>query len=140
MTSESNSLLSSSRGVTLFGKKIPLQDIAALAAFLVLFGWFCYVIRFGVNAVDEGLYYNITQRLLRGERLLVDEWQVSQFSSFLLALPVKLYLSVAGSAQGMILFMRGLYVAETAVLYWWLYTKYRRFGYGGLAGVHPLQP
>ena len=123
------------RQVSLFGKKIPLLDLAALAAFLVLFGWFYYVIRFGVNAADEGLYYNIAQRVLQGDRLLVDEWQVSQFSSFLLLLPVKAYTAAVGSAEGMILFMRALYVTETGILYWWLYSRYRRYGYSGLAGV-----
>ena len=123
------------RQISFFGKKIPLLDLAVLAAFIALFGWFYYVIRFGVNAADEGLYYNIAQRVLQGDRLLVDEWQVSQFSSFLLLLPVKAYTAAVGSAEGMILFMRALYVTETGILYWWLYSRYRRYGYSGLAGV-----
>ncbi len=122
-------------GTVLSGRKIAASDIAALAVFFVLFGWFVYVVRFGVNAADEGLYYNIAQRVLQGDRLLVDEWQVSQFSSFLLLLPYKIYTAINGSTQGMILFGRLLYVGVTGVLYWWLYAKYRRFGFCGLAGV-----
>ena len=122
-------------GKVLPGKKIAASDIAALAVFFVLFGWFLYVVRFGVNAADEGFYSTIAQRVLQGDRLLVDEWQVSQFSSFLLLLPYKVYTGLTGSTEGMILFGRLLYVGVTAILYWWLYAKYRRFGFCGLAGV-----
>ena len=115
--------------------RFSLLDLAALAVFFVLFGWYCYVIRFGVNAADEGFYYSIVMRILQGDRLMVDEWHVTQFSSFLLLLPYWLYMRFAGTAEGIILYARILYVCVTGGLYWWLYSKYRRFGYGGLIGA-----
>jgi|GEM_PF-2801667 len=127
--------LSLNSKITVFGKKIAVQDILALTAFFGLFGWFIYVSRFGVNAADEGFYCNIAQRVLQGDRLLVDEWQVSQFSSFLLILPYRLYTAAVGSTEGIILYQRMLYIFVTGIVYWWLYSKYRRYGFGALAGI-----
>ena len=93
------------------------------------------MIRFGVNAADEEFYYSIARRVLQGDRLMVDEWQVSQFSTFFLMVPYRIYTAAVGSAEGIILYERILYVIHTGILYWWLCSKYRRFGYWGVAGV-----
>ena len=110
-------------------------DLAALILFILLFGWYFYVIRFGVNAADEGFYYSVAMRVWQGDRLLVDEWQVSQFSAFFLLLPYRIYTAAAGSTEGIILFERILFVINTGILYWLLCSRYRRFGYWGIAGT-----
>ena len=87
---------------------------------------------YGIGMVDESSYYVITQRILQGDRLLVDEWQVSQLFSLLLIIPMKLHVLLFGSTNGLILSMRYLYVACEFVLGIYLWEKLKRYGYCAL--------
>ena len=58
-----------------------------------------------MGAMDESMYLNVAHRLLQGDRLLIDEWHVSQFSAPRVYLPFRIYSSLRGT-EGIILFYR----------------------------------
>ena len=86
-----------------------LVCVLALAVLLSLLVW---RVPFGYDWTDEAYYSAITYRLLQGDRLLVDTWEVHQFSALLSAPVLGAYLALnGGSADGCILFMRYFYVS-----------------------------
>ena len=107
-------------------------DVAALLVFLAV--WIYYVItaRYGVIFADEGVYLTIAERIVHGERPLVDEWQVAQLSCLFFCLPYKIYVALKGSTTGIILCMRYLFVAFNAVVYWFVYSRLRAYKWQGL--------
>ena len=85
-----------------------LVCVLALAVLLMLLIW---RVPFGYDWTDEEYYSAIAYRLLQGDRLLVDTWEVHQFSAVLAAPVLWVYLTLnGGSTDGCILFMRYFYV------------------------------
>lgn len=110
-------------------------DLVALVICIALFTFLIYAATQGIDSEDECVYYTIPQRLLKGDRLLIDEWHVEQLSSVLLAFPYWLITTVAGSSEGIILSLRFFCLAVNLILYWFLYAKMRPYGIGGLIPV-----
>lgn len=55
---------------------------------------------------DESFYPVIALRLINGDSLIQNEWHLTQFSAVFQYLPIKLWLSLKGSSDGIILFCR----------------------------------
>ena len=70
----------------------------------VLFSF--WKMRYGFGGNDEAFYLTIPHRLLKGDALFIDEWNLSQMSSILLVPFVWLYTLIAGSTDGIILACR----------------------------------
>ena len=66
--------------------------------------------RYGFANIDESFYLTIPYRLTQGDVLLLHEWHLSQLISWVLQIPVKAYLLLFGSTDGIILAFRYLYV------------------------------
>ena len=117
-------------------KKITVWDISAFAVFVALALWmFLYAIRVSVDMPDESFYYTIPQRLMQADRLLVDEWHVSQLSSLFQYLPYRLFVWISGSTEGIILFLRSLSVSISLLFYWFVYIKLRKYTVFGIAAA-----
>lgn len=99
--------------------------VAGLAAVAILL---FYNARFGIGNEDQSLYLSITLRLIMGDSLLTDEWTMIQLSSFLLYLPVKAYLTIVGSTDGIVLFFRFLFIAMQGTTAAVIYTLLRNRG------------
>ena len=89
----------------------------------------------GFGAIDESTYYSIAQRVLMGDRLLIDDWHVSQLSSVLEVFPFWLFTALTGSTEGVILYLRFLFLGVDFILYWFLYSRLREYGWLGLLSV-----
>ncbi len=100
-------------------------DLAALLLCAGLFGYLLWAIPRGMDSVDESFYYTIPQRLLQGDRLLAEEWHVSQLSSLAQILPFRLFTAVTGGTEGVVLYMRYVFLAVDFILYWILYFALR---------------
>lgn len=104
------------------------QDILFIS---LIFGAVIFALwktKYGFGGNDESFYLTIPHRLLKGDAMFRDEWNLSQMSSILQLPFVWLYTSMAGSTDGIILAARVFYVfvhCAAAVL---IYTKLRRFG------------
>lgn len=100
-------------------------DVAALFVFVAVWAYYIVTVRYGVCTADEGYYWTVPQRLAHGDRLLVDEWCVGQFFPVFLYLPYKIFVAIAGSTAGIMLFSRYLFLAVNAVFYWRMYAMLR---------------
>lgn len=114
-----------------FEKRKIYVSVAVLAG-MTLFTFFLCIARFGIKNVDESFYLSIPYRLMNGDSLFTDEWHVSQLSGLLLLLPMKLFLLLTGSADGIILFFRQLYAVIKLIFYGYICYKLRREKYWGI--------
>lgn len=106
------------------------KDIFACAGILFFAFFLLRSAFYGTSSPDESFYLTIPYRIIKGDSFLIDEWHASQFSAFLLYLPMKFFLSINGSTDGIILYFRCLFVlCQTLVSY---YTFYKLKKYGTL--------
>lgn len=101
--------------------KDTYQDLFSFGGLIAVAALLFLNARYGIGNEDQSLYLSITLRLTMGDSLLTDDWTMIQLSSFLLYLPVKLYLAVFGSTDGIVLFFRYLFIVmqgtTAAVIY-----------------------
>lgn len=71
---------------------------------------YLYRLKWGMADVDESFYLSIPFRLLQGDALLADEWNLSQLSGLLQYPILGLYLKLFHSTEGIILSFRFIYV------------------------------
>lgn len=94
--------------------------------------------RYGYASRDEAFYLTIPYRLCQEDALLVNEWHLSQLISWVMQVPMRLYLQISGGGtEGIVLAFRQLYIAVHlcfAVLLFSLLRKYSRCG-AVLAGL-----
>lgn len=84
--------------------------------------------QYGLGGDDEAFYLTIPYRMCQGDKLLLDEWHVSQFSAFLLYPFMKAYLWVkSGNTEGIILSFRHIYICVNMLVSCVLYWKLRKF-------------
>ncbi len=121
-------------------RKKPLSgftyyDLAAIALGVLLFVFFAVTAKNGVSAPDESFYFTVTQRLALGEKLIADEWNIAQLVHLLNVLPYFAYTRIAGGTEGIILFMRYLFIAVDAIFYAYVYLRLRRYKLWGVAAA-----
>ena len=81
---------------------------------------------------DEPFMITLGHRLLKGDKLFVDEWSLAQTTGFVYAPFIRLFTALTGSMEGIVLFLRYVYVA------WWLFTGlilYRRLKQYGWVSI-----
>ncbi|MBQ8217684.1 MAG: hypothetical protein IJZ91_06975 [Oscillospiraceae bacterium] len=98
---------------------------ALFSAALVFAAWKC---PYGFGGSDEGFYLTVAHRLSLGERLFVDEWHLSQLTSFFLLPFVKLFRAVNGSNEGIMLASRYAYLAMHAIVSALVYVRLKKYG------------
>lgn len=102
-------------------------DLAAVIAGAVLFLCMYLTARYGVSDVDEVFYITIPQRILKGERLIVDEWNLSQFAMILKVPFYWLYTRLTGGTDGIVLATRCLFITYQIPIFSFIYIKLRRY-------------
>ncbi|MBQ6066637.1 MAG: hypothetical protein IJK89_07415 [Clostridia bacterium] len=107
-------------------------DKAAIAVFLLYAFIFFFLIHFGLQIVDESQYPTIAYRLIRGDRLILDEWHISQFSALLQYIPLRVFTLLTGSVEGVILLYRNLYAFSQLSCSVFIYSRLRGYGYYAL--------
>ncbi len=119
------------------GEKNKITRCDLFFIFALLSGIIILIIRapYGIGLTDESFYLTIPYRVLNGGALLSDEWHISQLSSVFLVLPVKIYLAIKGSTEGIILFMRYLYILVQSSCSTYIYVKLRKYGIPSLFGA-----
>ena len=116
-------------------KKRRRCDLLAVLLGLLMVVLFAYTAKYGVSSPDEAFYYTVTDRLLKGERLLADEWNVTQLCYLLSLLPHWVFVRITGGTEGIVLSMRYLFIAINTAFYSYVYVKLRRFGFWGVAAA-----
>ena len=101
-------------------------DAAAVLCGLAFFVYFILTARLGVGIPDELWLYTIPYRLLHGDALLVHDWSVQQIAQLSNLIPYWLFVKLTGSADGLILFSRYLFIITDACFYIYMYLKLRK--------------
>ena len=84
-------------------------------------------ILYSVHLPDECAYLTMTQRLMQGDRLILDEWHFTQFTSIFQYLPFRLYLALTGGTEGIILAFRRLFVVIELLFFCYIYLSLRKY-------------
>lgn len=84
---------------------------AFLIGLLVIACFYLWRIRYGNAEVDEAFYLTVPFRMLKGDRLLTDEWHVAQLTGFLQALMMLLQRLLFGGMEGVVLHFRAFWLA-----------------------------
>ena len=116
-------------------KRIASYDVLAAILCAVMFGCFLFGTRFGFRVPDESFYLAVAQRFAKGDRPLVDEWQLSQFAELMLVPLYRLFTKLTGDTAGIILFMRQVFLLVDCACYWWFYRKLRDYRLGAVIAV-----
>jgi hypothetical protein len=95
-------------------RKLSPTEIVALLAWLFALGALRYRIPYGVSHRDEAFYSALPYSFLLGNQPYLDERTIHQNAGILLLPFYRLYLAAAGSADGIMLFNRYLYLAYVA--------------------------
>lgn len=84
---------------------------------------------------DESFYPTVPLRLINGDSLISDEWHLTQFSSLFLFIPVKIWLTVTGSTEGIILFLRFFYLIIHTIAATGIYAFFRKYKLWAIAAA-----
>lgn len=87
--------------------------LAILSIYIVSF---LYKSQFGYITNDEAFYLGTAYRLIEGDKLLIHEWNPSQFSSLLMYPILKVYLLLVGNTDGIFRVFRYLYMTWQIVI------------------------
>lgn len=77
---------------------------------------------------DEAFYATIPYRIINGDSLIQHEWHLSQFSSIFTYLPVRIWVVLKGSTEGMIFFLRCVYALIHTTVTVIIYRFFRDYG------------
>ncbi len=77
---------------------------------------------------DETFYATVPYRLTLGDSLVQHEWHLTQFSSLFLYLPVRLWLFINGSTDGIYLYLRFVYIFVHTAVAVTVYKFFRKHG------------
>lgn len=96
--------------------------------FALLISLLLYKIPYGFVSTDEAFFLTIPHRLVLGDSLIVNEWHPAQFSGLLLYPFFELFLMINGSFDGIIIFVRFLYVLMTFGVSVFIFARLRKYG------------
>lgn len=82
---------------------------------------------------DEAFHTILPFRLVQGESLVQDEWHLTQFSTLFSYLPVRIWYMLRGSTDGLIVFIRCLYLAIHTAAAVLIYVVFRKNGKPAIA-------
>ena len=91
---------------------------------------------YGFNTADEMYFIGTSERIFRGEKILIDEWNpTQQLCGFLLHPIYSLIRSTLGSTEGIVMASRFLYLAFEGVIAVFLYLRLQRRGFASFGPV-----
>ena len=107
-----------------------LQHLIFIGLFLLLQVIFIWRSFYGFNTADEMYFIGCSERIFRGEKILIDEWNpTQQLCSFLLHPIYSLIRTVMGSTEGIVMASRFVYLVYSGVLTLFFYLRFQRRGY-----------
>lgn len=112
----------------LFSKiSLSKTDIVAAATLTLSFVFLLWTALTDSTIPDEAFYITIPMRLINGDGLFTDEWHLSQLSAVILYPLIKLFFTISGGTQGIILYVRLLFVIMQTVTGAIIYRNLRKY-------------
>lgn len=108
--------------------KIQRKDIIAIAGIIGIVIFSIWKAKYGFGGKDVSFYLNIPYRMVNGDILFWDEWNLAQLSSFLLYPMMKFYMAIMGTTEAIILHFRYIYIMVNAIVAMIMYSRLRRYG------------
>lgn len=87
------------------------KDLLFFIFLFILFLLYIFRAKYGIVSNDESLYLAIPYRIMTGDALLVDEWNLSQLSSIILLPLLKIYYCIFKTVDGLYIFFRYIFVS-----------------------------
>ncbi len=106
-------------------KNTDFLFITALLSVLLLHIFFVFVIPF---SDDESYYVTVPLRLMNGDSLVQHEWHLTQFSTLFSYIPVYIWMTIKGSADGIFVFLRCTYLLIHTAIAVIIYGFFRKYG------------
>ena len=106
-------------------KNTDILFIISLLSILLLHIFFVFVIPF---SDDESYYVTVPLRLMNGDSLVQNEWHLTQFSTLFSYLPVYIWMTIKGSADGIFIFLRCTYLLIHTTVAVLIYRFFRQYG------------
>lgn len=106
-------------------KKTDFLFVAALFSVLLLHIFFVNIYPY---SNDETFYPIVPFRMMNGESLIQYEWNLTQFSSLFNYLPVFIWMKIKGSADGIFIFLRCIYLVIHTLTAAVIYKFFRKYG------------
>lgn len=112
------------------------QHLIFIGLFLLLQVIFIWRSFYGFNTADEMYFIGCSERIFRGEKILIDEWNpTQQLCTFLLHPIYCLIRTVMGTTEGIVMASRFVYLAYSALLTLFFYLRFQRRGYASFGPV-----
>ena len=107
-------------------KKRKQQDLIWAAVFLVILAVQIWKAHRGPGYTDEHFYLAVADRVAKGDAMLYEIWDIGQLMAFFTFPLVKLYRSLNGGTQGIVLAFRYVYILMTMGIGAGIYVKFRK--------------
>ena len=112
-------------------QKQLLRDGIFFGAILTVLLFLLWKCLYGIANVDESFYLTVPYRLIQGDGLFVDEWNLSQMSGLLTMPIVWLYMTLTGGVDGLVLFVRYVFVFAQVAAACFVYFRFRSISWVG---------
>lgn len=116
-------------------KKLQKTDLLFILAMVGVLTMHLLCIYGADHFADESFYPTIPLRLINGDSLVEDEWHLTQFASLFTYIPVRIFLAIKGSTEGIIVFLRFFYLAIHTIVSVCLYAFFRKHKTWAIAGT-----
>ncbi|SDH61410.1 hypothetical protein SAMN05421493_102123 [Pseudobutyrivibrio sp. 49] len=113
----------------IFKERIP--NLIKIMIFGLIAICMIFKCRYGFSNIDESFYITIPYRILQGDNLFKDEWNISLMSAYITYPFVKLWMLFTNSTEGICLYMRYAFVfvnTLTAAFVWKRLKRYSEWG------------
>lgn len=117
-------------------KYLQYEKVIFSIAFIICIALLIWKIPYGWGAYDEPYYISVPYRIIMGDGYIADEWNLAQFSSFILLPAVWLYHMIVPSMDGVVIAFRILYV--TVQIIWTLVMMHLLKPYGNAGRMAAL--
>lgn len=101
------------------------KTVAQFGITVCIFLFWIYKIHLGIHN-DEVMFVELGDMLLKGQILLKDLWTVFQFNAIFIAPWEYLFYAITGSLDGVIVFLRYVFVIIQMTIALWLYTSVKK--------------
>ncbi len=106
-------------------KNTDFLFIIALSLGMLLHVFFLFIVPY---FHDETHYATVPFRIVNGDSLIQHEWHLTQFASLFSYLPVRIWTAIKGSADGMFIFLRCVYLSIHTTVAVTIYRCFKQYG------------
>ena len=113
-------------------KRPAISDVIWLLSFGIALTIILLLCKYGFASTDESFYLAVPYRLMQGDALIKEEWNIAHLSSLLIYPLLKLYSLIAGTTEGILLSFRYIYTLLHAAVAVFIFLSLRKTNWGAV--------